>query len=219
MSGRCKRSCRSNSASACTTTAEPEKPPLRRAWATSSASSLLSSMCSTRSSLGWGASHDPALVSVMSRACQMLETFHYGRLIDDQPVQSDCLDRLPELIEVNWFLDIAVGPQVVTGHQVPLFFRRGHDDDGDNLSPRVTLDLFEHFHPIDFRQFQVQQDQLGGMFKRSLRERPATKDKVQSFLAIARHEDVVRQFFPPQRVQGKVYVVLTVFRQQYVHSI
>ena len=54
------------------------------------------------------------------------------------------------------------------------------------------------------------------MLKRSLRERPATEDKVQGFLAIARHEDVVCQLLPPQRMQGKIHIVLIVFHQQYV---
>ena len=71
-------------------------------------------------------------------------------LIDDQPVQSHALHSLPELVEVDWFLDIAVSSQVVPGYQVPLFFGRGHDDNWDRLRPRVALCLSEHFHPIDF---------------------------------------------------------------------
>jgi hypothetical protein len=47
-------------------------------------------------------------------------------------------------------------------------------------------------------------------------EPPATKEKVERFLAIARHEDVVRQISPPQRMQGKIHIVLIVFHQQYV---
>src|ERR1700687_5874763 len=215
-SGRCARSCRSNSASSCTTTTEAEKPPRRSARATSSASSSLSSMCSTRSWPGCGARSS---VSVMRHTCQLLRSLHDGRLIDDQPVQSDRLDRLPELSEVDWFLDIAVSPQVVTGHQIPLFFRRSHDDDWDGLGPRVTLDLFEHFHPVDLGQFQIQQHQLGRMIKRSVGERPATEDKVQSLLAIPCDEDVVRQLFQPQRMQGKVHIFLTVFHQNYVQCI
>src|ERR1700676_4508470 len=213
-SGRCKGSCRSNSASACTTTMETEKPPFRRAWATSSASSWLSSTCSTRSWPGCGAR---PLVGSMSRSCEMLGLFHYyRRLIDDQPVQSDALDRFPELFEIDWLLNVAVSSQVVAGRQVPLFFRRGHDDDRDRLRPRVALDLFEHFHPVDFGQFQIQQHQFWRTLKRSMRERPATKDKVQSLLAVARDEDIVCQLLPPQRMQGKIHVVLIVFHQQYV---
>jgi hypothetical protein len=47
-------------------------------------------------------------------------------------------------------------------------------------------------------------------------ERPTTEKKVQRLLAIARHEDAVCQVFPPQRMQGKIHVVLIVFHQQYV---
>src|ERR1700693_2745318 len=188
---------------------ETEKPPFRRARATSSASSWLSSTCSTRS---WPGCAARSLVGSMSRSCKILGVFHYyRRLIDDQPVQSHALDRFPELFEVDWFLNIAVSSQVVTGRQIPLLFRRGHDDDRDRLGPGVALDLFEHFHPIDLWQFQIQQHQFWGTLKRPMSERPATEDEVQGFLAVARDEDVVCQFLPPQRVQGKIHIVLIVF--------
>jgi hypothetical protein len=54
------------------------------------------------------------------------------------------------------------------------------------------------------------------MLKRSLHERPATEEKVQGFLAIACHEDMVRQLLPFQGMQGKIHIVLIVFHQQYV---
>jgi hypothetical protein len=44
-----------------------------------------------------------------------------------------------------------------------------------------------------------------------MRERPVAKDKVQGFLAIARDVDVVCQLLPPQRMQGKIHIVLIVF--------
>ncbi len=90
---------------------------------------------------------------------------------------------------------------------------------GITLVRGVSLDLFEHFHPIHLGQFQIQQHQLGRMLKRSLRKCPATEDKVQGFLAIARHEDVVGQLPPPQRVQGKIPIVLIVYYQQNVQRI
>jgi hypothetical protein len=54
------------------------------------------------------------------------------------------------------------------------------------------------------------------MLKRPVRERPAAKEKVQSFLAIACDKDVVRQLLAFQCVQRKIPVVLIVFHQQYV---
>jgi hypothetical protein len=54
------------------------------------------------------------------------------------------------------------------------------------------------------------------MIKRSLRERPATEEKVQSFIAIARYENAVRQLLPLQGMQREIHVVLIVFDQQYV---
>ena len=54
------------------------------------------------------------------------------------------------------------------------------------------------------------------MVKRSVRERTAAEEKVQSLLAIAYDEDVICQLLPLQSVQGKIHVVLIVFHQQYV---
>src|ERR1700690_3238276 len=169
MSGGCERSSRSNSPSVCTNTTEAEKPPFRKALAANSASSWSSSTCSTRSWVGWNAG---SLVGGMSRSCQMPGVFCCGgRLIGDQPVQAHRLDGLPELVEIDRFLDIAVGSQVVTGHQIPLFFGGGHNDHRDGSGPGVALDLFEHFHSVHFRKLQIQQHQLGGMLERSMRER------------------------------------------------
>src|SRR5216684_53837 len=150
MSGSCKPSCCSNSLSSCTTATEIEKPPFRRDSATSSASSSLSSTCSTRNWPGWGTG---LLAAIMNQPCQMPGILHYWRLIDDHPVQAYALHCLPELVEIDRLLDIAVGSQVVTRHQIPLFLRGGHDDDRDSLGPRITLDLFQYFHPIDLGKF------------------------------------------------------------------
>src|SRR5580704_406263 len=128
MSGACERSSCSNSDSVCTNTTEAEKPPFRRASTASSASSWSSSTCSTRSG-PLGSARSLLAVMVMSQCIQMPEAFRQrGRLIGDQPVQSHGLDRIPELVEVHRFLDIAVRSQVVTRHQIPLFFGGRHND-------------------------------------------------------------------------------------------
>src|SRR5580658_7113228 len=146
MSGRCASSSRSNPFSSCTTAAETEKPPLRSVATTSSASSSLSSTCSTRS---WPGSGPRSSVSVIRRYLPVKRIFRDRRVVGDQPVQSHALHRLPELLEVNWFLDIAIGSQVVARDQIPLFFRRRHDDNRDDLGPRIALDLSQHLEPIN----------------------------------------------------------------------
>jgi hypothetical protein len=40
--------------------------------------------------------------------------------MNDEPVKSYGPDRFPELVKVDRLLDIAVSPQVVTRHHVPL---------------------------------------------------------------------------------------------------
>jgi hypothetical protein len=53
--------------------------------------------------------------------------------------------------------------------------------------------------------------QFGKMLEQSLRERPATEEKVHGFLAIACDDDVVRQRPLFQSMQGKIHIVLIVF--------
>ena len=122
-------------------------------------------------------------------------------------------DRLPKSLEVNGFLDIAVSSQIVTGHQIPFLFRGGHNDDWDSLGPGVTLDLFEHLHPIDLGQFQIQQHQFGRATKQSMRKRSAAEEKIERFLPVARYDDIVRQLVPLQRMQSKIHVILIIFYQ------
>jgi len=54
---------------------------------------------------------------------QFVYAIDRNRLIDDQPVQPDALNRLPKLVEVDRFLNITVRSQVVTVHEVAFFFR------------------------------------------------------------------------------------------------
>jgi hypothetical protein len=50
-------------------------------------------------------------------------------------------------------------------------------------------------------------------------ERPTTQEKIQRFFAVACDENIVREFLPPQRMQGKIHIVLIVFHQQYVEFV
>ncbi len=45
---------------------------------------------------------------------------------------------------------------------------------------------------------------------------PATEQTIEGLLAIAHYQDVVCEFFPSQRMQGEIYIILVVFYQQYV---
>jgi hypothetical protein len=115
-----------------------------------------------------------------------------GGLIDDQPIQSHVLYCLPKLIDIDGLLYIAVGPQVVSAYDVPFFPRGGRNNNWDVLRPRVALELFENFQPIDLGQLQIQHYHFRGTIKGSVRIDSATEQKVQGFLAVAYHEDVCR---------------------------
>jgi Stage II sporulation protein E (SpoIIE) len=67
----------------------------------------------------------------------------HGRLVDHKPVQADTFDRLPELIEVNRFLDVAVRPQSIALHQVPLFLRGRRDLEVNQILSQVNRMLMD----------------------------------------------------------------------------
>ena len=52
------------------------------------------------------------------------------------------------------------------------------------------------------------------MFERARGKGTAAEEKVQSFLSISHHENIVGQMFAAQGVNGEFGVVLTVFHQQ-----
>src|SRR5450755_4189570 len=216
MSGTCARTSRSNSRWSMTTTTEAEKPPLRSACATSSASSLSSSTCNTWSFAGGTSAW---LSSRMGLLCLLKRVADGGRLIDDQPIQPDILDRIPISLEVDRLLNVAVGPQMITGDQVPLFFGRGHNDDRNDPGARIALELGEYFQSVDLGQLQIQQHQFRRIGDRSVRKYPTTEEKIQRFLAIAHHKNAGCRLFPPESVQGQVAIVLIVFDQEYVQFV
>jgi hypothetical protein len=57
--------------------------------------------------------------------------------------------------------------------------------------------LPQHFDAIDLRQLQIEQHQAWRLVKRTVSELSAAEDIVQSLLAIAHHENVIRQAFTP----------------------
>jgi hypothetical protein len=98
----------------------------------------------------------------------MVNVFQHRRLVDHYPIQSDGLDRLAKLVEIDGLLDVAVHTQVVAVHQIPFLFRRSHDDHWNRPGPGIALYLPQDVHTIHFRQFQIQQNQLGRMLEGSL---------------------------------------------------
>src|SRR5438270_6138666 len=81
-------------------------------------------------------------------------------VIDHEPVFSDISHRLGELLEIDRLDDIAVHSHLVGPHDVPLLGRGGEHDDRDRARARIALDAPQNLMAVDFRQFQIQQDQL-----------------------------------------------------------
>src|SRR2546423_1985009 len=110
-----------NSSALVATSAETLSPPFFSSCNVSSPSSGLSSSNSTRNVSTLQGSCPCLPASVMSLSCSMRCAITYGRLIGDQPVQSDLFDSFSKLVEIYWLLNVAVGAQSVAIYQVPLF--------------------------------------------------------------------------------------------------
>jgi hypothetical protein len=134
--------------------------------------------------------------------------------IDHQPVQSNRLDGLAKLIEIDRLLYVTVGAQAEGLPDVPIFPGRGQDHYWDGSGSRIGLNLLEHLDAVDFRKFQIQQNQDGRTVKRPERMGASAKEKIQSFFTVAGNVDFVREFSTPQRVHRQFGVIAAVFHQK-----
>src|SRR6266852_6151809 len=74
-------------------------------------------------------------------------------LVHPQPVKTQLLDDLAELVEIHRLLNVTVRAQVVAVDQILFFPRRGEDNHGDDFRVRVIFDRAQHFQTIDLGEF------------------------------------------------------------------
>src|SRR5882762_2865480 len=99
----------------------------------------------------------PSLAGGLSRAFEALN----GRLVENGPEQTELLNRVDQLLEVNRLDDVGIDPKLIALHEVLLFAGGGEDDDRNRFHLFVALDLAKHLHAIDLGHFQVEQDDGG----------------------------------------------------------
>src|SRR5690349_11872043 len=110
-------------------------------------------------------------------------------LVQHQPVQPELAHRFDELLEVDRFADVAVGPEPVPRDQVTLFTRRGQDHDGQEARAVVRANASEHFEAVHLGKLEVEQDDLGCDGVAGVRAR--TLEIVQGLGAVMGHENFV----------------------------
>src|SRR5216683_3435999 len=76
-------------------------------------------------------------------------------LVHQQPVQTQLLDDLAELVEIHRLLNVTVRAQVVAVHHVLFFPRRGEDNHGDDFRVRAIFDRAQHCQTIDLGEFLI----------------------------------------------------------------
>src|SRR5262245_10657579 len=74
------------------------------------------------------------------------------RLIGLEPIRSDLLQRLRELLKIDRLAHVAVRAERVTRHQIFWLDRRRQDDDRHQLRARIRAQTLEYLQPVHPRQ-------------------------------------------------------------------
>src|SRR2546430_4609208 len=83
-----------------------------------------------------------------------------GRLVQDEPVEPELADGLDELTEIHGLADVAVRPQPIPGHDVPLLPGRGEDDDREQAGARGGAGAPPYLPPVSPGVRPVEEHQL-----------------------------------------------------------
>src|SRR5579862_3202725 len=121
-------------------------PPRRNSRTTSSLSSSESSAINTR--IGMPILRSPA----------------WWRFIQNQPVQTELTDSLPELIEVYRLTNVAVGSEAIANKHVFFLGRGSQKHDRKKFGAWVGAQPAKHGKSVQFGKLQIQQDHLGTHF-------------------------------------------------------
>src|SRR5258705_1868628 len=78
----------------------------------------------------------------------------WWRLIDDGPEDPQLLDRIDELVEINWLDHIGVDAKPVARHHVLLLVGRGEDDDRNHAQLLIGLICCSTCNPSTLGNFR-----------------------------------------------------------------
>src|ERR1700704_3252188 len=132
----------------------------------------------------------------------MLEVLLRGRnLIEHEPVQSQLSGRFQKLTKFNRFANVAVGAQVIALDHVLFFARGSEDNDWQPLGALIGSYPAQDFKAINFRQFQVQQNQLrhGGRISSTMAI--AAEKIIERLNSIVRYDNIINDVALLERAQ------------------
>src|ERR1700677_3162192 len=81
----------------------------------------------------------------------------WRRLIDNCPEDSELLDGVDKLVEVDWFYYIGVHAKLIARHHISFLTRRGEDYHWNHSQFLIRLDLLQDLQSIDLGQLEVKE--------------------------------------------------------------
>src|SRR5882672_8338485 len=151
----------------------------------------------------------------MSSSRTLVTYSHLPRdAIDEQPVESELLYGIDEFFKFDRLCNVAVYPELVALHHVAVFFRGGHDHDGNHLGAFIRLDAAQDLQPVDFRKLEVKQHNPGAILDVPVRIGTRCEDEMQRLLTVLDTMHVVRHIFLLERTKGHFGVLVIVLDQK-----
>src|SRR5580698_3604211 len=128
-----------------------------------------------------------------------------------QPVHAQLPRGFSKLSEVHRFADVAIDAQPVTAHDITLFIGGSKNHHGKHARLFTFADAPQYFESINFRQFEIEEDDLGRILQSAF---AFAEQQVDGFFSIACNADVVRDIRFAESADSQQFVVGVVFDKQ-----
>lgn len=133
--------------------------------------------------------------------------------VDPAPEESDLLEGICELAEIDGFDHVGVDAELVTADDV-LFLAGGREhDDRDAAQLGIAFEASQDVDAVYFGHFEIQYDG-GGHFIEAIRVLAAAEKVIEGLSAITDHYDIIGETVFLQRGERQLDVVDAVIHQQ-----
>jgi len=119
-----------------------------------------------------------------------------------------------KLVEIDGLADVAIGAQAVSGNAVLLFVGRSENDHGQQIGPWIGAQATKNFETVNFRQFEIEQNDLGHNTKVAPGVGAFGEQIIESFDAVAGDDYFVQDIAFAQSAEHELFVIGVVFYQQ-----